>query len=74
MNYTTTTINRNFLIKVYGVLENGERVNRLVGVLGLVEYIGQEFANKFLARAFACMDDKCVCKLRRGLQVTFYVH
>ena len=28
---------------------------------------------KLMARRERCMDDACVCKLRRGLKVTFYV-
>ena len=29
---------------------------------------------KGFAHGFASMEDKCVCKLRRGLVITFYVH
>ena len=72
LNYTTTEINRNFRIKVYGVDANGNRINKLVGVAGLIALIGIEFLNKFVKRAFACMEDVCVCKLRRGLKVSFY--
>ena len=73
-NYTVTEINRNFLIKVYGRDENGNRINKLVGVSGLLKLIGQELAGKFIAKAFARMLDKLTCKLRRGLQITFYAH
>ena len=31
-------------------------------------------ANNLLDRAFDTKGDKCVCKLRRGLKVTFYYH
>lgn len=74
MNYSTTKINETFLIKVYGYDECGNRINRLVGVLGLITLIGIEMANKMLDRAFRCLEDKCVCKLRRGIKVTFYYH
>lgn len=73
LSYTTTEINRNFRIKVYGVDSMGNRINKLVGVAGILALIGVELLNKFLNRAFHCMDDVCVCKLRRGLKVSFYV-
>lgn len=73
-NYTVTEINRNFLIKVYGVDQEGNKVNKLVGVSGLLKLIGLELAGKFIAKAFAWMLDKFTCKLRRGLQITFYAH
>lgn len=46
-NYTVTEINRNFLIKVYGVDQEGNKVNKLVGVSGLLKLIGLELAGKF---------------------------
>lgn len=73
LTYTTTVINKNFRLKVKGVDNNGNKLNKLVGVSGLISLIGEELLNKFLDRAFACMDDVCVCKLRRGLKVSFYV-
>ena len=73
MKYTKSFINRNFRLKVYGLDENGNRINKLVGVAGLIALIGVDMLNKFLDRAMRCMLDKCVCKLRRGLQVSFYV-
>ena len=72
MKYETSTINANFKIKVFGI-ENGKKLNTLVGVSGLINLIGIELANKLVARAFNGTADKCVCKLRRGLKVTFYV-
>lgn len=72
LNYTKTFINRNFRMKVYGVDENGNRINKLVGVACLIALIGVELLNKFLDRALKAGLDKCVCKLRRGLQVSFY--
>lgn len=73
LQYTTKFINSNFRIKVFGFDELGNKINKLVGVSGIIKLIGIEFLNKFLKRAIACMDDKCECKLRRGLKVTFYV-
>ena len=70
---TTTTINKNFKIKAFGLNNEGKKINTLLGVSGLVKLIGEELAEKFVNRAFDCMDDKCVCKLRRGLKITFYV-
>lgn len=71
LRYTTREINRNYKIKVAGLVD-GSKVNTLVGVSGLLELVGVEMANKLLDRAFRCMDDKQVCKLRRGLKITFY--
>ncbi len=72
LNYSTREINMDFRIKVYGYDENGTQINTLVGVSGLIALIGLELANKFLERAYRLVSDKTVCKLRRGLQVTFY--
>lgn len=72
-NYTTREVNANYRIKVFGVNGNGKKINTLVGVSGLLNLIGAELANSFMARREKCMDDACVCKLRRGLKVTFYV-
>ncbi len=74
MDYSTTYINRNYLIKVYGFDTNGKRINKLLGVSGLVALIGKELVNKFIARAEKAAADCTVCKLRRGLQVSLYVH
>lgn len=71
--YTTTEINKNFRIKVFGYNAEGKKINTLMGVTGILALIGEELLNKFLRRAFACMEDVCVCKLRRGLKVSFYV-
>lgn len=73
LNYTTSWINENFRIKVYGRDENGKRINTLLGVSGIIALIGIELFNKFIERAIKCMEDVCVCKLRRGLQVSLYV-
>lgn len=71
--YSTRDINRNFRIKVAGVDNEGNKINMLVGVSGALKLIGVELFNKFLKRAFACMDDVCICKLRRGLKFSFYI-
>lgn len=74
LNYTTAEINRNFKIKVFGVV-NGKKINTLVGVSGLLNLLdgAVDLMNRLLDRAFASNGDKCVCKLRRGLQISFYV-
>lgn len=70
--YTTREINRNFKIKVTGMV-NGKKVNTLVGVRGLIAYVGDvELVNRLLGRAFGTMNDKEVCKLRRGIRISFY--
>lgn len=71
--YTTTEINKNFRIKVFGYNAEGKKINTLMGVAGILALIGEELLNKFLRRAFNSIDDVCVCKLRRGLKVSFYV-
>ena len=71
--YTTKFINQNFRIKVFGRDEQGKKINTLMGVSGIIRMIGEELFFKFVQRALDCMLDKCVCKLRRGLQVTLYV-
>ena len=73
LNYSTTEINRTFKIKVYGYV-NGRKIDTLVGVSGLLRLNGVELANKMLAKAFRTMDDKQVCKLRRGIKITFYYY
>jgi len=72
LKYTKRFINSNFRMKVYGYDENGKRINKLVGVAGLIALIGIEFINKFIDRALKSGLDKVICKLRRGLQVSFY--
>ena len=71
--YTTKFINANFRIKVFGRTEDGKKINTLMGVSGIIAMIGEELFFKFVQRALDCMLDKCVCKLRRGLQVSLYV-
>ncbi len=53
MLYTTTYINRNFLLKVSGKDNQNQPINKLVGVSGLKDLIGEELLNKFVRRAIA---------------------
>lgn len=72
LKYTTQQINRNYKIKVAGMV-NGKKVNMLVGVSGLIKIVGDiDLVNRLLDRAFNCIGDKEVCKLRRGVKITFY--
>lgn len=72
LRYTTREINRTFKIKISGVLD-GSKINTLVGVRGFLEYVNDiELANRLLDRAFASCEDKEICKLRRGIKVSFY--
>ena len=69
----TATINRNFRIKVNGNV-NGVKVNKLVGVSGLLAILGGSWDKlvKFVLRAFNSLADKCACKIYGGATVTFY--
>ena len=74
LTFTKREINRNFIIKVSG-LYNDEKINKAVGVSGFLTLVDDiALANRLLERAFDCPNDKCVCKLRRGLRISFYVH
>lgn len=74
LNYTTSEINSNFKIKVNGVYE-GRKLNTLVGVSGLIKIVGDiELVNTLLRRAFNCRGDKEICRLRRGIKITFYFY
>lgn len=52
MVHSSKTINRNFLIKASGIDGKGKRINKLVGVTGLLELVGEVLADKFVTRAF----------------------
>ena len=70
--YSSKFINRNYRIKVYGIDESGSRVNKLVGVSGLLKLVGDiSLVNRLLKRALDSMADYCICKLRRGVKITF---
>lgn len=72
LKYTTREINGNYKIKVSGLFD-GKKINTLVGVSGLVRIVADlELTNRLLDRAFNSLDDKCVCKLRRGIKISFY--
>ena len=70
---TTATINRNFRIKVNGIV-NGFYLNTLVGVRGLLSILGGDWNKlvKMVLRAFNSLADKCACKIYGGANVTFY--
>lgn len=73
LKYTTREINGNYKIKVSG-LYDGKKINTLVGVSGLLRIVNDiDITNRLLDRAFATLDDKVCCKLRRGVRITFYV-
>ena len=71
--FSSKFINQNFRIKVFGYDEKGKKINTLMGVSGIIKLIGETLFFKFVQRALDCMRDVCVCKLRRGLQVSLYV-
>ena len=70
LTMSVSEINREYKIKVRGL-----GYNMLVGVAGFLALVGDvQLANKMLDRANASLGDVCVCKLRRGLQFSFYIH
>ena len=72
--YTTKQVNSEWKIKVSGIYNN-QKVNTLVGVRGFLAMVGDiELAERLLDRAFDKMDDVVVCKLRRGLKISFYAN
>ena len=72
--YTTKSINRNFKIKVSGVIDD-KKINTLVGVSGLLLLVDDvELTNRLLDRAFNSREDRCICRLRRGIRIYFYVY
>lgn len=72
LKYTTREINANYKIKVSGLFD-GKKINTLVGVAGLVRIVADlELTNRLLDRAFASLEDKVTCKLRRGIKISFY--
>ena len=72
--FTTREINKNFKIKVSGVIDE-KKINTLVGVSGLLRLVDDvELTNRLLDRAFNSREDRCICKLRRGLRIGFYCY
>lgn len=70
---STSYINRNYLLKVYGFDADGSKINTLVGVSGAIALIGSELFFKFLGRAERDIQhDVTHCKLRRGIKFSFY--
>lgn len=74
LNYEPKQVVKDWLIKVYGYLEDGSRINKLVGVIGLEQLVGIDRANKMLDRAYRSMADACRCKVYGGIAITFYAH
>ncbi len=72
LRYSSKFINRSYRLKEPVVDALGYRINKLVSVAGMIALIGVEMFNKLLDRAARCLEDVCVCKLRRGLKVSFY--
>ena len=74
LNYKVRDINRNFKIKVSGMIDE-KKINTLVGVAGLLRLVDDvELTNRLLDRAFNSREDRCICKLRRGLRIGFYCY
>ena len=74
LNCEPKQVVKDWLIKVYGYLEDGSRINKLVGVTGLEQLVGIDRANKMLDRAYRSMADACRCKVYGGIAITFYAH
>lgn len=72
IDVTSRELNSNFRVKVYGIDNEGNHIDKAVGFKGAIALIGQELLNKFVERAYNHCSDKEVCKLRRGLVVTLY--
>lgn len=71
--YSSSYINRNYLIKVNGIDPSGNKINILVGVSGAVSLIGEKLFYKFIGRAERDINSSVtVCKLRRGIKFSFY--
>ncbi len=72
-SYSSSYINRNYLIKVNGLSPSGSKLNVLVGVSGAIALIGEGLFYKFVGRAERDVNnDVTVCKLRRGIKFSFY--
>lgn len=72
LKYSTKQINKEFIIRVWFP---GSEKSKLIGVSTFLEIVGEDLANKLLDRAMNPVSrDKCVCKLRRGIQIDFVNH
>lgn len=72
LTYSVTEINMNFKIKVMK-LDNGKLHERIVGVSGLIDEVGNiDLVNSLITRAFKSGAQKTECKLRRGMKVIFF--
>lgn len=75
LKWSDAQIVRDFLIKICGYTNDGFYVNTAVGVRGLVAFVGEEFANKFIERAYRLTNaNVCRCCLRSGKKVYLYNH
>lgn len=72
--YSKSEINRNFKIKVFGIV-NGVKRNTLVGVSGLINILNGDEAKAMamVTRAFNSGKDRTDCKIYGGAKVSFYV-
>lgn len=72
--YSKGEINRNFKIKVFGIV-NGVKRNTLVGVSGLINILNgdEQKAMAMVTRAFNSGKDRTDCKIYGGAKVSFYV-
>lgn len=57
----------------YGLIRSVNRLRTLVGRSGLISEVGEELAIKMTKMAYRGNSAKITCKLRRGLQVIFYL-
>ena len=71
LEYSTKSINRNFRIKVNGIVD-GKKINKLVGVKGLIELIGVGMANKMLRHAFNAFGEYDAKTIRKAVLETGY--
>lgn len=73
--YSVAQINRNFKIKVFGMV-NGVKKNTLVGVSGLLAILNGDECKMMamVTRAFASGQDRTDCKIYNGAKISFYIH
>lgn len=70
--FSVSEINRHFKIKAYQNTDT-QYINKALGVRGLLSLLPDAaLINRLLSRAFSSPKSKVVCRLRRGLVITFY--
>lgn len=79
--YRLKDVNIEYKIKVnftnrgkYKLPEYNGRISKLVGIRGLIEFVGIDLANKFISRANKHGQDIEICKMRRGMTIRLYRH